>query len=436
VQKKKLAIISTYNELCGIAAYTKYIKQKLDDQYDVTVFDLDQYLLRNTNRRVKPLADQHIAEICAALPQFDYVNLQLEHGTLGFYAKDIVGRMRQIIEAAPNLSVTFHTMLSGEAPDYGAIGADLLRFKFGKLFSALRTMRRDRLLTKSPMKYLRNAQKTKRVSAIVHTRKDMRFLKYVQGIENVFDHPLAFLDAETAQDIRATSQRQDFPLLADLDDKAVLIGVFGFIGRYKGFDVVINALRRLPENYHLAIFGGVHPNEIKKNQAISQQLESLLQASRADATTLETTLSRLSESGAKPNISMSVDVGKDLISKDDGDLSDRIHFMGAPNDDNFLKGLAVSDIVVMPYLEVGQSSSGPMSMALEMQCDVIASRTRTFMELSRYQPDTFEFFEVGNFVELAHRIESREGSPRVQAPLQRTTETNVKVYMQAFGDYE
>lgn len=436
MQKKKLAIISTYDELCGIAAYTKYIKQKLDERYEVTVFDLDQDLLRNTHRRVRPLAHQHIEEICAALPQFDYVNLQLEHGTLGFYAKDIVRRMKRIVETAPNLSVTFHTMLSTEAPDYAEIGSDLLRFKFGKLFSALRTMRRERILTKAPMRYLRTAQKTKRISAIVHTRKDMRFLKYVQGIDLVFDHPLAFLDSETAQKIRSASRRQDFPLLADLEDQDVLIGVFGFIGRYKGFDVAIKALRRLPENYHLAIFGGVHPNEIKKNQAISKQVENLLQESQAGDISVKLPFPPKEASQTNQDVSMPVGVVKELLSKGGGDLSHRIHFMGAPDDDHFLKGLAVSDVVVMPYLEVGQSSSGPMSMALEMQCDVIASRTRTFMELARYQPDTFEFFEVGNFVELAQRIESRETSPRARAPLHRTTETNLKVYMQALGDCE
>lgn len=87
-------------------------------------------------------------------------------------------------------------------------------------------------------------------------------------------------------------------------------------------------------------------------------------------------------------------------------------------------------------LEVGQSSSGPMSMALEMQCDVIAARTRTFMELARYQPDTFEFFEVGNFVELGRRIQSRVVSRHTPAPLQCTTQTSLNIYIQAFGDCE
>ena len=38
-RKPKLAVISTYDELCGIAAYTVYLKKQLDEHFDVTVFE-------------------------------------------------------------------------------------------------------------------------------------------------------------------------------------------------------------------------------------------------------------------------------------------------------------------------------------------------------------------------------------------------------------
>jgi hypothetical protein len=49
----------------------------------------------------------------------------------------------------------------------------------------------------------------------------------------------------------------------------------------------------------------------------------------------------------------------------------------------FLRGMAICDAVVFPYLEVGQSSSGPISQALELGCRVIASRTHTFFGICR-----------------------------------------------------
>ena len=45
-RRKRLALISTHDDLCGIAAYTRCLEKQLNDVFEVTVFDLDQYLLR------------------------------------------------------------------------------------------------------------------------------------------------------------------------------------------------------------------------------------------------------------------------------------------------------------------------------------------------------------------------------------------------------
>ncbi len=91
-RKESLAIVSTSSRLCGIAAYTAALQRQLTDAFDITVFDLDQYLLRSPHRRVRKIADRHIKEICDAIRRFDVVNLQLEHGTLGRHGRDIYRR--------------------------------------------------------------------------------------------------------------------------------------------------------------------------------------------------------------------------------------------------------------------------------------------------------------------------------------------------------
>src|SRR5580698_3262046 len=106
-QRKRLAIVSTHNQLCGIAAYTAALERQLADVFDLTVFDLDQYLLRNQHHRVQALGDRHIKEICRQIATFDAVNLQLEFGTLGQSTKDIYRRFSWLVAAAPRLSVTF-----------------------------------------------------------------------------------------------------------------------------------------------------------------------------------------------------------------------------------------------------------------------------------------------------------------------------------------
>jgi hypothetical protein len=115
--RPRLAVISTYNDLCGIAGYTRGLERQLGDMFDVTVFDLDQYLLRATHRRVRRFADRHIRAICREIREFDAVNLQLEHGTLGGERRDIYRRFCWILWAAPRISVTFHTIFVTEAFD-------------------------------------------------------------------------------------------------------------------------------------------------------------------------------------------------------------------------------------------------------------------------------------------------------------------------------
>ena len=101
---ERLAIVATGSTLCGIGAYTAALRRQLGDAFDITVFELDQYLLRSSHRRVRRLADRHIKEVCAAIRQFDAVNLQLEYGTLGRYGRDIYRRFSWLTAAAPVVS--------------------------------------------------------------------------------------------------------------------------------------------------------------------------------------------------------------------------------------------------------------------------------------------------------------------------------------------
>jgi hypothetical protein len=116
---------------------------------------------------------------------------------------------------------------------------------------------------------------------------------------------------------------------------------------------------------------------------------------------------------------------------DPRDLSARLHFMGTPEDDDFLAGMAICDAVVFPYIEVGQSASGPISQALELDRRIIASRTRTFLEFAAYHPRTVEFFDIGNHLELADRILARPQYGAVRERPRYSVETNKAVYLAA-----
>lgn len=105
--------------------------------------------------------------------------------------------------------------------------------------------------------------------------------------------------------------------------------------------------------------------------------------------------------------------------------------MGTPEDDDFLAGMAICDAVVFPYLEVGQSASGPISQALELGRRIIASRTRTFLEFAAYHPRAVEFFDIGNHLELANRILARPQYGATREHPRYSVETNKAVYLAA-----
>jgi hypothetical protein len=64
------------------------------------------------------------------------------------------------------------------------------------------------------------------------------------------------------------------------------------------------------------------------------------------------------------------------------------------------------DLVVFPYLEVGQSASGPASQAIELQAPTLLSYNHAFIELRKYFPEHFEFFDIGNHIQLASLVRS------------------------------
>ena len=431
--RTRLAIVSTYDELCGIAAYTRSLERQLGDIFDVTVFDLNQFLLRSTHRRVRKFGDRHIQAICREIRHYDTVNLQLEHGTLGRSCSDIYRRFNWILRASPRFSVTFHSILQSEGFDFGECFKEICRFNFAKAIALRAHYMRTNLLSAGVANRLRRAQRLKPVSVVVHTRRDLWHMRYVHGMRNVYDHPLSFLSAAEAQEVRRTASRARFAVLEAVPAESKLIGVFGFLGRYKGFDTVIRALHHLPEEYHLLIFGGVHPNEIRSHQPIDPVVSSLFDAGYIDTSVAERT--RANPGASAPIVSVAVDGSmRDLLVEHPKDLSSRIHFLGAQSDADFLSGMAICDAVVFPYLEVGQSSSGPISQSLELGCRVIASRTHTFLQFGRYHQNTIEFFDIGNHLQLAGLILARPQFDMRERPLAFNVETNKATYLVANGD--
>jgi glycosyltransferase involved in cell wall biosynthesis len=422
--KPRLAIVSTFDELCGIAGYTRFLVKQLSEHFEIDVFDLDQFLMRSTHRNVRKIADRMVKDFCARAKDFDFVNIQLEHGTLGTRRDDIWRRFAWIAKAAPALSVTFHTILPQDKFQFRGFVKKLGQMNFAGASEIIGSHRTNTMLTNRIYGLMRRLQYSKPINAIVHTRRDMRLMRYVNRLNSVLDHPLVFLMPEDIEKFGAEATRARFPLLERIPKNAKLVGVFGFLNDYKGFETAIRALQRLPRQYHLVIFGALHPNEIKQRQAINPYVKRLLDEANVRRTVLND-----HENGS---LSVSIDATTaHLLLDHPRDVSSRVHFMGSQTDEDFARGMRLCDHVVLPYLEVGQSSSGPISIALEMGARIIAARNYAFMQFARYHPNSIEMFEIGNHVELAERIMAAPAFPTGVRPRAYNSSTNIDLYVKA-----
>ncbi|NGP19278.1 glycosyltransferase family protein [Devosia aurantiaca] len=168
-----------------------------------------------------------------------------------------------------------------------------------------------------------------------------------------------------------------------------VLGCFGFLSEYKGIETAVKALRHLPEEYHLLIVGGLHPEGVARHTVEQPYIQKLL--------------AELIGKAAQSNGFRSVSV------RGNSKLVERVHFCGPLGNKEFNQVMAACDAVVLPYAEVGQTSSGPAALALDMQQPVYCSRTHCFKELDRFQPGLISFFEIGNYIELAQKLLRHDG---------------------------
>lgn len=478
-RRPKLAIISSYTKFCGIAAYTRRLERYLADSFDIEVLELDQELLRKDTPRRMKLADQHIDAMCGRLAEFDEVNIQWEPGTLGPNAKIAFKRLKKLVKASPNVSHTFHTFEPDESLPLSAMIRDVLILKPKRAMGRARHWYRVRWIGSKPFSLLKSESSRKRVSLIVHTKREARTLELDYGFTNVFHHPLSFLRDEDVTDAIANASRDGFPQIAGINPNTKLIGVFGFIAPYKGTITAVRALRLLPRDYHLLVFGGIHPASIQQHNEIDGYLERVIgEVSHMDPRLGVRAPQRIDEDGniipepqphtaamntASPGepVPETTPTSSPALASQSGpqtgpqngpqagpygafgpmptkasatipaDLSDRVHFMGSLDDDGFVQGMSLCEAVVLPYLEVGQTSSGPVSLAVELQRRVLVSRNHAFAEYAKYHGDRVEFFDIGNHAELAERI--RRPSPEPLGKPTTSYRTNEKIYRQAHG---
>ncbi|MBS0648440.1 MAG: glycosyltransferase [Verrucomicrobia bacterium] len=393
--KEKLGILSSYDELCGNASYTKALVQEFSKHYDVTVVPLKVELLRKGESAA---AQQHIKEVCQQLKTFDCVNIQFEAGLFGSSLPSILFRFLMIGQACKKLVLTMHRYHAKEKyPNIKMVVKSILNKKIKQRLDEFQFAYINNRYLPLYDKIIAYCVKRK-APILVHTKRECELIKIKFNYAQVYDHPLSFFDQDYIESIRKSSSRENFCKRYSLNPNKTYIGIFGFINRYKGHETAIQALEFLPKEYELLIFGAQHPHTITLEESINPYIASLVQ----------------------------------LVKK--LGLTDRVKFYGSLNDEDFLKALLFCDYNVLPYLEVNQGGSAVAALALETCANSIFSQNRAFLELSRYAPDAFKMFSIGNYLELAQAILSY-GKSTYSAQInafhtQYNIQTSVQLYRQ------
>ncbi len=398
-KRPRLAIISSWNDSCGNASYTYVLKKEFEQHYDVEVLGLDLYLLKQTGRIFRQRARRHIREMAAKLREFDYVNIQFEAGLYGATIHDIWRNVRTLMDAAPNLILTMHRIDTDNNSLLKDIVLSFVTFSV-KPLRQRRTLYNHAWLYKQMILHVRKLSARKNAWIKVHTRRERRIVEDFFDFHGVRDAPLAFLDAperaRVLDDVNPDALRQRY----NLPPGAKTIGAFGYIANYKGFEDLIRALRILPDDYYLMVVGSQHPQSIKPWVSVDTYLAKLLLE-------IETPLVRqfdLMSRDMKGKVMIDAAIAMPNIVPDGPSLTDRVRFVGNVDDDEFTFMLRNCDAVVLPYIEVGQSMSGVIALAIESGARLFCSNNLSFAEARRYYGDVFSRFDMGNYIEIAQKV--------------------------------
>jgi len=427
--KPRIAILSTWDEVCGIAHFTKGIKEGLSEHYDVEVLPTPRMILGNAKDSAeKDAADNYCKYLSKRVAEFDHVNIQFEPGILASEMMIAMRRFKVITKNAKSLSITWHYLGRRKATSR----AEYFRLLTKGQFRYAAALRRSEAQLNKAWNFLFSTIKAMRipVSHITHTKRD-------EHLANAIFNGNIFSEKQSANPLRKGQPVASTPLtyfsdkakseftdkLATSNLKNVLptaksaatryIGVFGFFSGYKGFETAIDAVDSLPPNYELLMFSSVHEStlriESRRDEYLGELYDHLKKRDRSirgrnvkKSIQKSKLLAKLD--GKKGSSSAEAKELMDKTFKKKSALSDRVHFLGAVSDDDLVLGMMLCDAILFPYINSPHTASGPMAQAVELDRKIFASRNIQFVELNKFHESHFEFCDIGNSIEYAQKI--------------------------------
>jgi glycosyltransferase involved in cell wall biosynthesis len=365
----RILSLSTHEEPCGIATYNAQLRDAIvaaGHQYDVFSIDTERYLTRARGELVS-----HFAPFVDRCRAYDAIVLQHEYGiySAGYSLKESLKVFSRVLREVAGLGkpilIFFHT----DPPSFPSRhGIGLLQ----RFSTARRSWRR----------ILRVVGRSPHIRAVVHGAESRR----------------RFIDRGFPRD-RIVSVIHPFPTPApgifkpkDAQKSDIVLTIFGFLAPYKGYETALKALNLLPINYRLVIAGGTHPRAL-------------------DDRTLDHILEMLGIGRFAADVGAFRGDRKALP----GHLAEgrRVVITGWLDAREVRQVLQATDIVLAPYTDEGPANSGAATWGLSAGRPMIATRTRTFMEISRAAPCLRLVGQNAPF-ELAREILSLASDPQAQ----------------------
>ncbi len=247
--------------------------------------------------------------------------------------------------------------------------------------------------------------------------------------------------------------REKFLAQYGLDPKYKYFAICGFFAPYKGHLTAMRALECLPEDWRLVVVGGEHPHSLEADRDIGRYVGQLLSFPLAidrppdgslaienlphrwlDKDEEESLPRRLFNNDEDESLSRRLLNGRwaptGAVVRGDQvyqrelrhkvfkhsefkyflptvDIKHRIHYLGQASDEDMPRFYAMLDYVVHPYMRTkeGQSGSGPATFAVEFGSRALFSNAPVFREMGQYFEGAMQFFNIGNFMELAGQLQ-------------------------------
>ncbi|CFR05129.1 glycosyltransferase family protein [Yersinia frederiksenii] len=368
-----VGIISSFDILCGNATYSEQLAQGIEKRGGRVIrIAVPETIQKDDDKKA-------IAEIIKQAKQCSIINIQMELGLYGSNPSTSSKHLVNIFKSLPAKTiVTVHRIEKKPNSLLKTLKNNMKYMPFIKsvLFSC-KQIARQSYLFKSYQRIFNEVRKQNFIT-ISHTMRDSEFLKQYYNVESIM-HPIMWPDTLVTNNKKMRNH------------SGVEIGIFGFISPHKNFKLVVEAfsylleLELIPQDSRLVISGGYHPG------APGYGSKSSLYIGFSDCKCTDFAID-----GLKPTEEISAMIQIKKLKNVDWSI-------GA--DDNEMANLLSQvDIVVIPYLETGQSGSGITSQAIQFAKKLVMSDTKMTRQHQELCDSKIIIFDTAAVVSLATAI--------------------------------